>query len=102
MNEDSIYSSESEKQPKKISLVSFIVSVICVALAAVMTTYVCCLNVWKDKQSERIVYVEKELPNQFDVIFSQIFEKYSWLECTDFYLFLGWRFCRSHGFFGTF
>lgn len=77
MNEDSIYSSESEKQPKKISLVSFIVSVICVALAAVMTTYVCCLNVWKDKQSERIVYVEKELPNQFDVIFSQIFEKYS-------------------------
>lgn len=99
MNEDNIYSSESEnipettelleedfdnmpctpekKPPKKVSLVLCIISIICVALAAVMVTYVCCLNVWKGKQFERIVYVEKELPNQFDVIFSEIFEKHS-------------------------
>ena len=66
-----------ENSPKKISLVSFIISAICVALAAVMITYVCCLNVWKEKQIEKLVYVEKDIPNEFDVIFSEFFDKYS-------------------------
>lgn len=69
------------KKPLKISLLSCVISIICVALAAVMITYTCCLNVWKRELANNVAQnLEEAKPSEFDIIFDEFFSKYSFEE----------------------
>ena len=71
----------NEKKPRKVSLLACVISIICVTLAAVMITYTCCLNVWKNDLADKVVYVPQEPKrSEFDVIFEEFFSKYSFEE----------------------
>ena len=76
----------SEEPPKKrkVSLTTYIVSMICVVLAAVMVTYNCCVNYLRRETADNIVQGNDSVTaapstTQFDV-FKSFFERFSFLE----------------------
>ena len=73
---------EKIRTPKKISLTAFVTSLICVALAAVMITYNCCINFMRKDVGDIVAgdnSVVTEAPTELDII-RTFFEQFSFLD----------------------